>query len=188
MKFDEIKTPNDLIKYMSNNIKYGFVTFDNQKFYDPASDEWNDYWYNSGIVQDGEALLKTNCGTCWDQVELERKWFFENNYKFKTYYMFFEIEDKPLPTHTFLVYEMNNKYYWFENSFEKYRGIHKYNSIDELLHDVLEKQFDYAYKNRGACIEDKDQMRVFEYSKPEKNIKVSEYLQFMFDIYYGKQK
>ena len=80
MKYDDIKNPNELLEYMNKNIVYGFVTKDGVKHFGQSS-ETNKVWYENGVVQDGLGILKTKCGTCWDQVELERKWFLENGYK-----------------------------------------------------------------------------------------------------------
>lgn len=182
-----INKPNELLEYMTNNIKYGFVDINGNVYDNPKSDEWKLNWHDNGIVQNYQNVLKTKIGTCWDQVEFERKWFLDNNYEIKTFFMFFE-NDKPLPTHTFLVYKSNDKYYWFENSFEIERGIHEYNNIDELINSVIDKQFKYAIEERGASLEDKEDIKCFEYVIPNKNIKINEYLNIMFETYYNKQR
>lgn len=41
-----------------------------------------------------------------------------------------------LPSHTFLVYQNNNYYYWFEHSWNKYMGVHQYKSMKKLYEDV----------------------------------------------------
>ena len=41
--------------------------------------------------------------------------------------------------HTFLIYKDSKKYYWIENAWYKYKGIHVYDSKDELFDDVLGK-------------------------------------------------
>ena len=82
MSFDNIDTPQELLDYMGNNIKYGFITKDGKK-------EFNNYsnFYDECMVQTGKEVLITKVGTCWDQVELERMWFIEHGYNIKTYFI-----------------------------------------------------------------------------------------------------
>ncbi len=186
-KFYELKSPEELLEFMTKNIRYGFISNDGNVYDNPQSEEWELNWYDKGIVQNYVSILKTGIGTCWDQVELERKWFLNHNYRFKTYYLFFE-NDKPLPTHTFLVYEVNSKYYWFENAFESERGIHEFNNLENLLNIVKEKQFKYAMNYSEANLNDKDDMKCFEFNIPMENIDIKEYLNLMFETFYGTRE
>jgi hypothetical protein len=180
MTFDDIKTPNELLEFMKNNIKYGFLGKNGKKYYDQYSEEWND-WNKECIVQSGEGVLNSNIGTCWDQVELERLWFEKNNYNFKTIFMWFEVgRECNLPTHTFLLFESDNKWYWFENSFEMYRGIHEYNSFEEAIEDVKSKQIEFTSKNyKDFSEKDKQTLVSYEYTKPTPNLGVDDYLAFV---------
>lgn len=173
--YENITTPIELLDYMSNNIKYGFLDKNGKIHNNSNSEDWNDFG-SLCIVQDASGLLKTKHGTCWDQVELERDWF-NNNYEYKTIFLWFEL-DKPnnLPTHTFLIFKDNDKYYWFENSFEKHRGIHEFNSEEDLIECVKIKQLEYAIENYDAKKEYYDFIKCYEYSKPNKDISVSDYL------------
>ncbi|MBR5662054.1 MAG: hypothetical protein IKX00_00200 [Bacilli bacterium] len=173
---NEIKTPNQLLNYMENNITYGFVG-NNGKYYDnPDSDEWND-WYSVCYVQNAKQLLKSHIGICWDQVELEREWFSHNQFNYITIFIWFSVEHKnDYPTHSFLIYEDNNKWYWFENAFFDCTGIHEYNSKTDAINDIKEKFFSYAIENGWAKPEDKGLIMTNEYSKPKDNSTVQEYL------------
>ena len=51
------------------------------------------------------------------------------------------------PTHTFLTFEKDNKYYWFEHSWERFKGIHEYNSLQDLLINVRDKFIKYELNN-----------------------------------------
>ena len=42
MKFDRIDSPQELLKYMDMNIKYGFVGKNGRKYFNQFSEEWND--------------------------------------------------------------------------------------------------------------------------------------------------
>ena len=77
------------------------------------------------------------------------------------------------------MYEKNNKYYWFEHSFEDYRGIHEYNSYELLIEDVKQKHLDYSIKNNYAEKKDYLLMKVYEYSAPKCGSSVSEYIKFV---------
>lgn len=179
--FEKIDNPNDLQIFLAENIKYGFVSKTGKKYFF-GDKNWGRDWYKSCIVQSADKLLETKCGTCWDQVELERKWFFDNNYKFNTYFFWFDIgSENNHPTHTILAFEENNKFYWFENSFYGYRGIHEYNTINELINDIKQKHIDYAIKSGVAKPSDMDVLRCFRFDKPKPNIGVEEYFEHVFN-------
>lgn len=173
----KIDSPLKLQLFMDKYIKYGFVDNKGKIYSNSTSKEWQEKWYPTCTIQDGEEVLNTGYGTCFDQVELERKWFAENNYYFKTIFICFEV-NKPnnLPTHSFLIYEDNNKYYWFEHSFEKYKGIHEFNSYDEAIKYVKDKQLEYAIEIGQVTKEDKNNIGAYEFLQPNKNCNVDEYL------------
>ena len=124
-----INTPEDLYKFMAKNIKYGFYssldhnTHTRQELGDELYERLLFYSY---YLQKPEELLTNKFGICYDQVELERKWFLEHNYLVKTYYT-------PYHNHTFLVFSDGKKYSIFERSIKKFNGIHTRNSLEEVL-------------------------------------------------------
>ena len=71
-----------------------------------------------------------------------------------------------LNTHTFLTVEDNNKFYWFEHSWYPYRGIHEYDSLNELLKDVKLK----FSKNKNI-----DDIVIYKYDKPKYGISSNEF-------------
>ena len=177
---NELKSPYDLLEYMNSNITYGFVGKNGKKYSNMYSEEWND-WYKVYYLQNGEDVLKSNVGICWDQVELERLWFEKNNYSFKTFFIIFEVDRKnDLPSHTFLIYEKDNKYYWFEHSFDQYKGITEFNSEEEAVKFVMNKQYEFVsngeYDLRPG---DYEKLKVYVYSKPNYHIGVDDYLKFV---------
>lgn len=122
------------------------------------------------ILQTPEQVMQNKIGVCWDQVELERMFFEANNINYETYFIVYYDGDK-CPTHTFLIYEINNEWYWFENSYEKYRGIRKYKTKDKLLKDVKNKFLnDLFIKNIN-----KDNLGQFRYLKPPYGIGVANF-------------
>ena len=99
-------------------INYGWIDKNGIKHindYDTFSDDY--------ILQSPNDLIDSKLGVCWDQVELERYYFESFNNSVKTFFIVHYDNDK-CPTHTFLIYEKNGKYCWFEHSWERYRGIH----------------------------------------------------------------
>ena len=174
MEYKNTKTPEELMQYMDENIKYGFVSNEG-KIYDANSEEWQRDWETKCIVQDGDGLIKTGYGTCWDQVELERKWFQEHNYDFKTYYTEFNCQGIQTSSHTFLIYEKNNKYYWFEHAFQPVRGIHESNSEDELINNVHKNMAMYENFTDEQRKEFVNDMTTVEYQAPKENCSVQEF-------------
>ena len=77
-------------------------------------------------------IKKTNYAICWEMCELQRKYFRKRQIKHYTIFAILK-KHKRLPCHTFSVIEYNNKYYWFEASWSKEKGIHEFNSLTEIL-------------------------------------------------------
>ncbi len=174
--YEKITTPQDLQKFMSRNIHYGFVSRTGRKYFDGDKD-WDKDWFNDCVIQSGDGVLKTKTGTCWDQVEFERKWFKDNNYIFKTIYFWYDVpESDDYPTHTILAYFKNNKWYWFENAFFMQRGIHGYNSLDELIVDIKTKNHQYAVDNCAANPDYFELIKFNEYTEPKPNLGVDDYI------------
>lgn len=156
-----------------NDIEYGFkdeygnniIITDFQKW----DSEFNDFYY----LQTPEELLETKCGVCWDQVELERSLFVKYNISFKTFFIFISDKDM-LPSHTFLTYKANDKYYWFEHSWAKYRGIHEYNSESILLLDVINK-----FREEHNEVSKDAILYLYEYQRPKKHIKCNDFYKYI---------
>ncbi len=133
-------TDEEIMKLMAQ-ISYGWIDkYDNRNY------EVNEDFSNNYILQSPQQVLWTKIGVCWDQVELERYYFDNTKINKKTYFLCY-YDDNKCPTHTFLVYEKNNCYYWFEHSWEKYRCIHTFNSIQDLLNNVKTKFIESELNN-----------------------------------------
>ena len=184
----QLKSPEELLEYMNKNITYGFVGRNGKKYSDMFSEEWND-WNEQCLVQSGEDVLKSKIGTCWDQVELERLWFEINGYYIHTFFIQYEVNRKnDYPTHTFLIYEKDNKFYWFENAFESERGIHEFDSLDEAIENVNSRQIKYTKMNHPDASDDMNTLAVYEYSKPVSNLDVDDYLNYVTTKQYISSK
>lgn len=143
-----------------NEIQYGY-----KDIYPDNDENWDNNFQNYYHLQSPNELLKTKFGVCWDQVELERYYFKQNNINCMSYFIV-EYDGKEYPTHTFMVVQEDNKYFWFEHSWEPYRGIHEYSTLKLLLLDVKDK-FNKMLKKRNISIEE---VVIYEYSEPNSNL------------------
>ena len=151
----------DLMK----DIEYGWIDKNNNK-HSVVDETYSDNY----ILQSPNEVIKNKIGVCWDQVELERYYFKGNDWNIKTYFLVHYDGDK-CPTHTFLTFEKNNKYYWFEHSWERFRGIHEYQSLKELLFDIRDKFIKYELDNDFVS----ENLVLHEYKKPKYHISVQEF-------------
>jgi len=162
-----IKSPEELLEYMEKNLEYGYVGQESGRIYSFDDRDFDENFEAEYFLQTPEQLMKSGHGVCWDQTELERYWFSRRKYEAEVYFLIFnKQEPNDLPTHTFLVYKNNGKFYWFENSFGSQKGIHEYTDLDTLLEDVKERQFEYAKKECGATAGDRKSIKVFPYETP----------------------
>ena len=153
------------IMNLMKNIEYGWIDKNNNKhnFVDET-------YSNNYILQSPNAVIKNKIGVCWDQVELERYYFKGNDWNIKTYFLVYYDGDK-CPTHTFLTFEKNNKYYWFEHSWERFRGIHEYESLKKMLLDIRNKFIKHELNNDYVS----KNLVLHEYKKPKYHISVQEF-------------
>lgn len=178
---DNIKTPEELLSFMSNNINYGYLG-KNGRVHHYGEKDFDECWYREYILENTNDLLKNLTGNCWDQVEFERDWFITHGYEIKTIYEMVKLDyDNIYPTHTFLVYKDGNYWYWFENADFNNRGIHKFNSLDELLDYEYHKYVDYL-KTFNITDEEINKIIVKEFNKPKEHIMAKEYLDHVINI------
>lgn len=161
-----------IINIMSD-IEYGFKDELGNNIIDFNPKKWDDEFEDFYYLQTPEELLKTKCGVCWDQVELERDLFVKADIEIKTFFVYM-VDGDMLPSHTFLTYINNNKFCWFEHSWFKYRGIHEYNSERELFLDIINKfKMEHNYVSKEA------NLYLYEYQEPKKHIKCNEFYQYI---------
>lgn len=154
------------IMNLMQDIKYGWVDKEKKKHHEFETFS-TDY-----LLQSPKQLIKSQIGVCWDQVELERYYFKNTNLEIKTFFII-NNDEGVCPTHTFLVYEKNNEFYWFEHSWEKYRGIFKYNNLDALLKDVKNK-FISDLENKSIL-----NISLYEYPKVPSSLNPLDYMNFV---------
>ena len=89
-------------------------------------------------LQSPKQLLESKIGSCFDQVELERELISRLDVDCRTYFISYT-DDENDYSHAFLIYKDSQKYYWLENAWMKYKGLHLYDSKEDLFDDVLSK-------------------------------------------------
>jgi len=163
-KFENIKTPAELFSFMNHNIHYGFVGREDNKIYSPDFSDWGIGEQPEIKTQSTKELLTSGYGNCWEQTELEKKWFAKNNYKLKTFLLMFDDKvDLRNPAHSFLAYKDGEIWNWFENAYSDNNGIHEYRDISELILDVSSKIKEGAKRN-GASDEMLKKSKFYEYT------------------------
>lgn len=139
MKYEEIKTPEQLYEFMKYNIKYGFVSSIDNKKYNRAEindDElYEKILFESYFLQTPEQLLENKYGICYDQVTLAKSWLINHGYEVFTYYSTYH-------NHTILIYKDGNTYNLFERSLPKHNSIYRTSSLEEVLDVYKDMQFE----------------------------------------------
>lgn len=156
------------IMELMENINSGWLDKNKEKHFDISNIIENNY-----ILQSPEEVIENKIGICLDQVELERHYFNLTNFKFYTYFMVYLNKSKYI-MHSFLAFEKNNKYYWFEHSWSKLKGIYEYKTLNELLLDVKEKFIKYMLN--GSC--DDKSLILHEYTKPDYHISIQDFYNY----------
>lgn len=160
----QVQSVNELLEFLQN-IDYGYMDMDKN-----VNHEIDSGFKKKYILSSPEDVLKNEVGTCYDIVELERVYFKNLGLKFQTYFMVY-YESKKIFTHTFVVYEENEKFYWFEYAWAKNRGIHEYMSLYDLLTDVR----DHFKKFNNLKFMDLDYLCVYKYKKPKFHIGLKDF-------------
>lgn len=168
-----IKEKIEKIMDVMNEIEYGFKDEEGNNIIDNNPKKWDNEFDSFYYLQSPDELLKTKCGVCWDQVELERFLFAKNEIHSKTFFIYI-LDGDMLPSHTFLTYENDNKYYWFEHSWKKYKGIHEYNTESQLLLDIINK-----FRNDHKEVSKNAPLYLYEYQKPKEHIKCNEFYKYI---------
>ena len=79
-------------------------------------------------------------GICWDYVAYEYPYFKSHfsNAKIKSFFFAIVKNSMITDTHTFLLFYMNDKVYWFEDSWKPHCGIYEYNNEDEAISNITD--------------------------------------------------
>ena len=175
-EYKELKTPEELMDYMKDNFEYGYLDKDNNihHYDDPNYDDLD--WFNIYMLESEQDILETNVGTCFDMTELERDFLERNGYTVHTYFEMILLDyNNPYPMHSFLVYEKDSKYYYFEFSDYNNRGIYEYSNIIELLNDQIKKYMN-KLEEYNIKEEEKGKLIITKFDKVKEHASEEEYL------------
>lgn len=147
MKIEEIKTPQDILDFMDENIKYGWIDIYGKKHIDSMEDFRKLY-----RTMSVEEILKYKIGTCIEQVllmhylidkiNISNKMFCCRIYEPDEYDNLEEDEHM----HCFVLYYLDNKVYHIEHPNFERKGIYEYSSENEALKTII----DYYIQRRGG--------------------------------------
>ena len=147
MKINEIKNPQDVYKFMTDNIEYGWIDISGNIHLNTMK-EFRKIYRTMSI----EEILDYKIGTCIDQVNLMHYLLNKINIKNKMYCCrIFEPDDygnleEEEHMHCFILYYENNKVYHIEHPNSEKKGIYKYISEAEAIKTIV----DYYIKLRGG--------------------------------------
>lgn len=135
-KYQNLKTPRELMEFMDRNIAYGWIDVDGGMHLNNLSNLEENYKTSSigGILNSG-------VGTCIEQAQLIKNFFDANGFENKLFCSRTKNEEDKNRMHCFVLFKNNNIWYHFEHSDHKRKGIHPYTSVDDALNDISE------YKN-----------------------------------------
>ncbi len=135
MKIYDIKSPEELLEFMNNNIRYGWLDNENNEHIDTMK-QFRKLYRTLSL---GEMLVN-KLGTCIEQTYLEIIVMENLGIEYKAYCLR-SYEDNPRivepKMHCFLIYTQKGKWYHFEHSNPEVRGIHEYNTEEEAMKDIL---------------------------------------------------
>lgn len=155
------------------DIEYGFIDSDGIVHTEDDID-YNECLLSKYRLLNGDKLLDISHGICWDLVEIERYYLDKFDYIDKSY-AFVYYDKRMDPVHTIMTTILNNKYYWIESSWKDYKGIHEYDTLDEMLDDVKDKFIKSLDCNE---IDDKN-LVIYKYNKPDKEYSCVEFYEYL---------
>ena len=181
--YKTIKTPEELLSFMNKDIHFGMYG-SNKKLYDTsdldALELANEIYWN---LSSPTNTIKTGYGQLFDQVELERDWFVKHGYECKTLFITFLVNTvNCYPNHAYLAYKDNGKWCWFESCDKANIGIHKYDTLEDLITDQMDKHVRFTEKFNPIDESTLDCLHIFEYEKPKYGMNTKEFNKFLLCI------
>lgn len=122
------------------------------------------------IQQDVDTILKDRYAICVEMCEVQREFFNKHNIDNKTIMIYLETE-KGIICHTFSVFYKNNKVYWFEASWKNKKGIHEFNSLEEVL-----EYYKYNFQDFAGENYDKSKIHFIDYDGIKPGMTTTDYM------------
>ena len=175
---EDVKTPQELMTFLDKHIEYGIINSNGLKITNSNSEEFAEACNHDWKVRNVNEIISSGVGHCYDQVEVERYWFKNNKYKFKTFWVCVFLKDVENSgfLHTYLVYKEAGNWCLFEHSDFSNRGIYYFSTLKEAVEWQTKKQKAYARSVLGA-----GDFRSFvvEFTKPKEGLNMREYIEFV---------
>ena len=137
MQLDKIKTPNDILEFMKENIKYGWIDINGEKHIGNMKN-FRRLYRTSSI----EETLNNKIGTCIEQVYLmsnllnkiniPNKMFCTRVYEGKDFNNLEEEEHM----HCFVLYYLGGKVYQIEHPNWEKIGIYEFESEEQAINEI----------------------------------------------------
>lgn len=177
MTYELIKTPEELLEYMNQNIKYGFVNSNGKIYLTLNTQELQDAYRKEWRLSSPKRLLEVKYGSCWDQVELERDWFSSHGYTYKTLFIWFLFPyENSYSTHTYLIYKENEQWHYFEHSDASHRGIYSFKTLKEAI-EYQKKLHIKSNRTRNPVGEEEiKRIHIYEFQTPKFGLSMDEYI------------
>lgn len=123
----------------------------NRMQYIAPDDFFKDYKYLSS-----REFQKQKGGVCWDYVLYEKEYFQKHFPTVQTEaYFFCGIDtDNDMPSHTVLLFFLDDKTYWFESSWKSKSGIYEFNSKIEALQTIQKLHKDFCINEQKETLVD----------------------------------
>lgn len=143
MTIDEIKTPEDILEFMNEHIRYGWLDINNEEHIDNLKN-FRRLYRTASTTE----ALEHKLWTCIEQVKLMSELLNKINIPNKMYctrvYEWDDFNDLDADQcmHCFVLYFLNGKTYQIEHPNSERIGIYEYTSEEDAvkqLHDYYEK-------------------------------------------------
>ena len=180
MTIDNIKTPNDILEFMKENIRYGWIDINGEEHIGNMKNFRR--IYKTSSLED---TLKHRLGCCIEQVRLmsylldkiniKNKMFCTRIYEGKD----FNNLDEEEHMHCFILYYLNDKVYQIEHPNWEKIGIYEFESEEEAIQEIN----DYYVK----LVEGKSRP-VTEFFEVEPNLSFKEFNEYINSLDNKKSK
>lgn len=174
MTIESIKTPKDVLEFMNENIKYGWLDINDEEHIGNMKN-FRRLYRTSSL----EETLSHGIGTCIEQVYLMHTLLDRNNIPNKMFCTrvyegknFNNLEEEE-HMHCFLLYYMNDKVYQIEHPNWEKIGIYEYNTEEEAIKTINDYYVEMAEgKSRP----------VTEFFEVEKGLSFKEFNMYINDL------
>lgn len=176
-------TLNKIIEFWKKCMEFDYGTWNGNQL-ELGSSYTSDSLYKFKVSSPIE-FIRRKGGNCWDYVIYENDYFKKNFSNISIQSIFIKMVGW---MHTFLIFEIDNVYYYFEATMSMYNGIYKFDSIDQLLKTVvriLREEFllnhDYdIFKYPPVMLE------IHQFDGQDKRIWNMKHIEFIYFVEKGK--